>query len=120
METTSEQTAGGASSSNLSDNREKLVADLKLVIKDAEELLRNAGSQMGSQVDSSYQSARARFDSTLQHARTGLGTAKGRATSQGQEMMDTADRYVQDYPWQSVGIGAVAGMVIGFLLSSRK
>jgi ElaB/YqjD/DUF883 family membrane-anchored ribosome-binding protein len=95
--------------------RDKLVSDLKLVIKDAEELLRSTGQQM----DSRYQSARARFESTLQNARTGLGTVQERVTTQGKDAFDTTDQYVQAHPWQAVGIGAVAGLLIGALLSRK-
>jgi ElaB/YqjD/DUF883 family membrane-anchored ribosome-binding protein len=95
--------------------REKLVSDLKLVIKDAEELLRGTGQQM----DSRYQSARARFESTLENARTGLGTVQGRVTAQGKDALEITDRYVQQNPWQSVGIGAAAGLLIGYLLTRK-
>jgi ElaB/YqjD/DUF883 family membrane-anchored ribosome-binding protein len=98
-----------------SSSRDKLVSDLKMVIKDAEELLRGTGQQM----DSTYQSARARFESTLQNAKSSLGNVQGRVTSGGKDVLDTTDKYVQANPWQSVGIGAIAGLVIGYLLSRR-
>jgi ElaB/YqjD/DUF883 family membrane-anchored ribosome-binding protein len=96
-------------------SRDKLVADLKMVIKDAEELLRGTGQQ----VDSTYQAARSRFESTLQNARTGLGTVQGRVTSGGKDMLDSTERYVNENPWQSVAIGAAAGLALGYLLSRR-
>jgi ElaB/YqjD/DUF883 family membrane-anchored ribosome-binding protein len=102
-----------------SDTRDKLIADLKLVIKDAEELLRNSGQQVGQQMDATYQAARERFQSTLQNARSGLGTAQDRMMSSSKDMMETTHAYVQENPWQSVGIGAVAGLLIGFLLSRK-
>jgi ElaB/YqjD/DUF883 family membrane-anchored ribosome-binding protein len=98
-----------------SSSRDKLVSDLKTVIKDAEDLLRNTGQQM----DSTYQSARARFESTLQNAKSSLGTVPSRVSSSSKDMLDTTDKYVQSNPWQSVGIGAVAGLVLGYLLSRK-
>jgi ElaB/YqjD/DUF883 family membrane-anchored ribosome-binding protein len=101
------------------EGREKLVNDLKTVIKDAEELLRGTGQQMGQQMDSTYQSARARFESTLQNAKTSLGGAQDKLASQGKDAMEITQKYVQENPWQSVGIGAVAGIVVGILLSRK-
>jgi ElaB/YqjD/DUF883 family membrane-anchored ribosome-binding protein len=97
------------------DSREKLVTDLKLVIKDAEELLRNTTQQ----VDAGYQSARARFESTLQDAKIGLSSMDGRMRSGANDALQTTHRYVQDNPWQAVGAGAVAGLLIGLLIGRK-
>lgn len=106
---TPDQTSEGGSS------RDKLISDLKLVLKDAEELLRSTGQQLGS----SYQSARARFGSKLDSAKDNLDTVQTKVSSGSKEAMATTDRYVQANPWQAVGIGAVAGLVIGILLARR-
>lgn len=95
--------------------RERLLDDLKMVIKDAEDLLKNTRQQ----ADEGYQVARARFESTLSNARTGLSSLEESAMTAARDAMETADEYVQSHPWQSVGIGAVAGLVVGLLLSRR-
>ena len=95
--------------------RDRLVDDLKLVIKDAEDLLRSTTSQASD----GYQAAREKFESTL-------GTAKGHLTSlQGQfidtsrEALDSAQDYVERNPWQAVGIGAFAGLIAGILIARK-
>jgi ElaB/YqjD/DUF883 family membrane-anchored ribosome-binding protein len=98
-----------------STGRDKLISDLKLVIKDAEELLKNTGQQM----DSGYQSARAKFESTLQNAKSGLDNVQGKVTSSTKDAVETTGRYVKENPWQSVGVGAIAGLVIGLLLGRK-
>lgn len=95
--------------------RERLVDDLKMVIKDAEDLLKNTRQQAGE----GYQAARARFESTLGSARTSLSSLEENLTETAREAMDTADKYVQSHPWQSVGAGAVAGLIVGLLLGRR-
>ena len=97
------------------DTREKMLDDLRLVIRDAEDLLRSTGKQ----VDEGYQAARAKFESTLSSARTGLTTLEERVADSTREAIDTADHYVQEHPWQAVGLGALAGLVIGLLLPRR-
>lgn len=98
-----------------STGRDKLVSDLKLVIKDAEELLRNTGQQM----DSGYQAARAKFESTLQNAKSGLDTAQGKVVAGTKDAVQTTDRYVQENPWQAIGVGAIAGLVVGLLIGRK-
>jgi ElaB/YqjD/DUF883 family membrane-anchored ribosome-binding protein len=95
--------------------RQKLIADLKLVIADAEELLRASASQTGAQMAA----MRERIQASLENAKQRLGAA-------GESTMDTAkvaatatDKYVRDNPWQAVGIAAAAGVVLGLLLNRR-
>ncbi|HYD96411.1 MAG TPA: DUF883 family protein [Noviherbaspirillum sp.] len=97
------------------DIRDRLLEDLRLVIKDAEDLLRSTGQQ----VDEGYRAARARFESTLSGARSGLSTLEGRVTEGARDAMDTTQNYVRENPWQAVGIGAAAGLVLGLLISRR-
>ncbi|GAB3547911.1 stress response protein ElaB [Noviherbaspirillum agri] len=95
--------------------RERLLDDLKMVIKDAEDLLKNTRQQ----ADDGYQMARARFESTLSNARDGLSSLEETAMVAARDAMETADEYVHSNPWQSVGIGALAGLVVGLWLGRR-
>lgn len=95
--------------------RDRLLDDLRLVIRDAEDLLRSTGQQ----VDEGYQLARSRFESTLSNARTGLSTLEERVSASARDALETTDQFVQEHPWQSVGAGALAGLVIGLWLGRR-
>lgn len=95
--------------------RDRLIADLKMVIKDAEELLRGTRTQAGE----GYQMARARFESTFADARDGLSSLEETVATVTRDALETADEYVQSHPWQSVGIGALAGLVVGLWLGRR-
>lgn len=98
-----------------SNIRDRLIDDLKLVIKDAEDLLRSTSSQASE----GYQAARERFESTLSTARDGLSSLEGRFLDTSREALDTAHDYVQKNPWQAVGIGAVTGLIVGLLISRK-
>jgi len=37
----------------------------------------------------------------------------------GKQVVRATDEYVQDNPWQAVGIAAAVGLVIGLLISKR-
>ncbi|HYD79623.1 MAG TPA: DUF883 family protein [Paucimonas sp.] len=92
--------------------RDKLAADLKAVIRDAEELLKSSGEQAGD----TYQSARARLASTLESAKSGLSTAQESLVARTKDIAQSTDEYVQANPWRSVGIAAVVGLAVGVLL----
>lgn len=96
-------------------SREKLLDDLRLVMHDAEELLRTTGQQM----DEGYQVARARFESTLSDAKTSLSALEQQVVTGARDALETTDQYVKSNPWQSVGIGALAGLVVGLWFGRR-
>lgn len=95
--------------------RERLLDDLKMVMKDAEDLLKNTRQQAGE----GYQAARARFESTLSNAKTSLSSMEENVVEKTREAMKTTDQYVQAHPWQSVGAGAIAGLLVGLWLGRR-
>jgi len=97
------------------DIRDRLLEDLRLVVKDAEDLLRSTGQQ----VDEGYRAARARFESTLSNARGSLSTLEGRVADGARDALDTTQQYVKENPWQAVGIGALAGLAIGLMIGRR-
>lgn len=84
--------------------RERLLDDLALVIRDAEQLLRGAGLPAGEQ----YDAALARLESVLMTAADGVSSAAA-----------ATGRYVREKPWQSAGIGALAGLVLGMWIGRR-
>jgi ElaB/YqjD/DUF883 family membrane-anchored ribosome-binding protein len=96
-------------------SKDKLVADLKLVVSDAEELLRATASQAGEKVAV----ARERIQVSLANAKVKLSEAERAALEKAKEAAKVTDQYVQDNPWQAVGIAAAAGFVLGLLIGRR-
>lgn len=94
---------------------DQLVADLKTVIRDAEALLRATSTQTGERI----QEVRARAEQSLQQARARLNEVEQETLRRAQEMANATEGYVRDNPWQSVGIAAGVGLLIGLLLSRR-
>jgi ElaB/YqjD/DUF883 family membrane-anchored ribosome-binding protein len=95
--------------------KDKLVADLKVLISDSEELLRASAGQAGEKIAA----ARERIQASLATAKVKLGEAERAALEQAKKAARATDEYVQDNPWQAVGIAAVAGLLLGILISRR-
>jgi ElaB/YqjD/DUF883 family membrane-anchored ribosome-binding protein len=96
-------------------SKEKLVADLKIVVADAEELLRATASQAGEKVSA----ARERITASLASAKVKLTEAERALVEKTKEAAKVTDEYVHQNPWQAVGIAAMAGLVLGILISRR-
>jgi len=94
---------------------EKLVADLKAVMHDAEALLRATSAQTGEKI----QEVRARAEESLRHAKVRVSQIEEEAMKRARELADATEVYVKDNPWQSVGIAAGIGLVLGILISRR-
>jgi ElaB/YqjD/DUF883 family membrane-anchored ribosome-binding protein len=94
---------------------DQLVADLKTVISDAEALLKATSAQTGEKI----QEVRARAEQSLQQARARLSGLEDEAMRRAKEVADATDEYVRENPWQSVGIAAGVGLLVGLLLSRR-
>jgi ElaB/YqjD/DUF883 family membrane-anchored ribosome-binding protein len=104
-----------AKSDSTDVSKEKLVADLKVVVADAEELLRATASQAGEKVSA----ARERIQASLASAKVKLSDAERALLEKTKEAAKVTDEFVQDNPWRAVGIAAAAGLVLGVLISRR-
>jgi len=95
--------------------KEKLMADLRVVVTDAEELLRLTADDLGE----STVGLRERLTERLQHARASLLDLQASSTDKAKTAGRAADDYVHDHPWKSVAIGAGIGLVVGLLIGRR-
>jgi ElaB/YqjD/DUF883 family membrane-anchored ribosome-binding protein len=95
--------------------KEKLAEDLRTVISDAEELLRVTADQAGEK----FAATRQKVQDSLQRARAELADVEEVLVTQGKQAARVADDYVRANPWQSVGIAAGIGVIIGLLITRR-
>ena len=94
---------------------DQLVADLKTVMEDAEALLKATSTLTGEKI----QEVRARAEESLRNAKVRLSEVEEEAMRRAREVADAADEYVRENPWQSVGIAAGIGLVVGLLIARR-
>ena len=96
-------------------SRDKLVADLKLVGNDAEELLKITAGQAGDKV----LAVRDKVQRGLEQAKAKLVELEGKALEQTKAAAHATDAYVHENPWKAVGLAAGAGFLFGLLISRR-
>lgn len=96
-------------------SKDKLMQDLKIVISDAEELLRATASQAGEKATA----AREKVQDSLHRAKVKLAEVEDIMIDKGKQAARATDEYVHDNPWRAVGIAAGIGLVIGLLIGRR-
>lgn len=101
---------------NAEISTDQLVSDLKNVVSDAEALLNATSTQTGEKI----QAVRARAEESLRQAKARLTEIEQEAIRRAKEIADATDEYVRDNPWQSVGIAAGIGLLLGVLLGRRS
>jgi len=97
-------------------SKEKLIQDLRVVVSDAEELLRATASQAGEKMSA----ARERIQENLAVAKEHLAVAQQRVAEKTRQAARATDDYVHDNPWRAVGIAAGAGLIVGLLISRGR
>ena len=95
--------------------KEKLVADFRVVVADAEELLKATAGQAGDKMSD----LRAKLQDHLYSAKQRLADAEAAVVEKTKAVARATDDYVHDNPWRSIGIAAGVGLVIGLLIGRR-
>jgi ElaB/YqjD/DUF883 family membrane-anchored ribosome-binding protein len=96
-------------------NKDKLVQDLKMVMSDAEELLRATANQAGEKVAA----ARERIEDSMHRAKVKLAEAEAVMMDRTKQAARATDEYVHENPWKAVGVAAGIGLIIGLLIGRR-
>jgi ElaB/YqjD/DUF883 family membrane-anchored ribosome-binding protein len=95
--------------------KEKLMADLRVVVADAEALLKLTADD----VSESTVGLRDRLQERLSQAKQNMLTLQATATEKAKAAGHAADDFVHDHPWRSIAVGAGIGLVVGLLIGRR-
>lgn len=96
-------------------NTEHLVQDLRLVVEDAESLLKATAGQVGEKASA----ARARAEESIRAARARLAETGEHVTERTRAAAQATDKYAHENPWTAIGTGAGLGFLIGYLIGRR-
>jgi ElaB/YqjD/DUF883 family membrane-anchored ribosome-binding protein len=96
-------------------NKEKLMSDIKTVLSDAEELLKQAASTTGERATELREKAVSR----LKQAKEKAADVQVVVVEKGKKAVRATDDYVHEHPWQAIGIAAGVGVLVGLLINRR-
>ncbi len=97
------------------EQKDKLMADLRVVIADAEELLSLGAEQTGATASA----WRARIEARLATAKASLAHLQEVAVARARAAGHAADDYVHEHPWKAIGAAAGVGLIVGLLVGRR-
>lgn len=101
-------------------SKDKLMEDLRVVVADAEELLRATAGQAGEKLSEKMSTTRERIQENLTSAKVRLIAAEEAVVAKTKQAAKATDEYVHENPWKSVGIGAAVGVIVGLLISRGR
>jgi ElaB/YqjD/DUF883 family membrane-anchored ribosome-binding protein len=106
MDTNSEASASGTEVT-----KEKLMDDLRVVVRDAEALIKATAGDLSERT----KDARARLNEAMDRAKVTVQDLEERA----RERARAADKLIREHPYQSLGIAFGVGLLIGVLVNRK-
>jgi ElaB/YqjD/DUF883 family membrane-anchored ribosome-binding protein len=95
--------------------KERLITDFKVVVADAEALLKATANQGGDKVAE----VRAKAEESLRVVKARMAEAQATLLVKTKAAAKVTDAYVHENPWRVVGAAAGVGLVIGLLIGRR-
>ncbi len=92
-------------------NKDKLMGDLRVVVSDAQELLRITADHAGEEAAG----VRQRLQTKLDQVKVDLNQLQNSALLHAKAASHAADEFVHQHPWGSMGIAAGVGLAMGVL-----
>jgi ElaB/YqjD/DUF883 family membrane-anchored ribosome-binding protein len=102
-------------SDNTEQTRTKLVDEFSAVLNEAEDMLSRAANETGERA----KDLRSQVEAKLLKAKLRLQEIEGQAVDRAKEAARATDDFVHEHPWQSIGIAAAIGVLVGLLLNRR-
>lgn len=104
-----------AESSSIDVTKDQLIQDFKVVVSDAEALLKATAGQGGEAVAA----MRSKVEASLAAAKEKMTDAELALLAKTRAAAKATDEYVHGHPWQAIGVAASVGVVIGLLIGRR-
>lgn len=95
--------------------KEQLIDDFKVVVADAEALLKATANQGGEKLAE----VRAKAEESLKVAKARMVDAQAELLVKTRVAAKATDVYVHENPWQAIGVAAGVGVAIGLLIGRR-
>lgn len=102
-------------SNDMQVSLDRLAADFRTVVSDAEALLQATAHETGDRAVA----ARTRILDSLAAAKDRLVAVEQAIAARARAAAKATDEYVHEHPWQAVGIAAGVGFLVGMLVSRR-
>lgn len=90
--------------------------EVQNLIADVEDLI----DRVSDAADPEVKRLRSKVSAAVAATKRSITSGAEQVQRQARDAFDASDRYVRNQPWEAIGIAALAGLAIGFLVSSRR
>ncbi len=101
---------------NTAAQRDRLMQDLRVVIRDAETLMKSTGEQLGDGATE----WRERANHRVAELRRQMADLQSQTVQKVSAAGRNANAFVQENPWTAVGVASGIGLLAGYLLNARR
>jgi len=95
--------------------RERVLADLKALAHDSEELLKATAGDVSEKA----KEARSRLTVALERSKSTMAELQNQAIAGAKAAAQKADTVIREHPYESLGVAFGVGLVIGVLVGRR-
>lgn len=95
--------------------RERVMADLRSLIHDSEDLLKATAGDVGEKA----KEARSRLTAALDRARATCEQLQGQTLATAQAAAKKADTAIRSHPYESMGMAFGIGLLVGVLITRK-
>ena len=89
--------------------------EVQNLIADVQDLM----DRVGDAADPELRRLRSKVAAAITTAKKTIADGVEQEQGQASDAIEAGDRYVRNQPWEAIGIAAVAGLAVGFLLARR-
>ena len=94
------------------DNADKLMRDLKMLVQDAEQLLKSGATDLGER----GRELRTKLQESIENAKATCQKVEDRAMASAR----VADKVIREHPYQAAGVAFGFGLLIGVLAARGR
>jgi len=95
--------------------RERVLADLQTLTRDAEDLLKATAGDVSDKA----KEARARVSAALERARTTCVHLQEQTVATAKAAAKKADTVIREHPYESIGVALGVGVLLGIVITRR-
>ncbi len=100
---------------DLKDGQRRLAEELRNMVRDAEQMLQHQVNDASE----GYKIARSKLEKTVTQAARELEGAERVLLERTRKAAHATDHYVHQHPWESIGVGAGIGVLLGLLIGRK-
>jgi len=89
--------------------------EVQNLISDVEDLI----DRVGEAADPEVRRLRSKVATAVETTKKSIADSADQVQRQAREAFAASDRYVRNQPWEAIGIAALAGIAVGYLVSRR-